>query len=66
MSARTWLQSLVETHGVDEFHTNPGEKAGGVMSAWKMSRLVAFATILRDDMNWAIVVKVMCQLPQVN
>lgn len=51
-----WLMELAKRSGADQLDTLSGEQPGGVRSAWKGRTLLGYFVVLRDAMNWTVLV----------
>lgn len=51
-----WRNALLQEHSADQLDTLSGEGAGGVRSAWKGRKLLGYFVVLRDAMNWTVLV----------
>jgi hypothetical protein len=49
-----WLTELGMRRGADSSDLHSCERNGGIRSAWKGGRLLAYFICLRDDLNWTI------------
>lgn len=52
----TWLNALAREHGANQLDTLSGEGSGGVRSAWKGRKLLGYFVVLRDALNWTVLV----------
>jgi hypothetical protein len=52
----TWLRKTAGPLGAERIDTLSGEGSGGVCSAWKGNELLAYFVVVRDLLNWSIVV----------
>jgi len=50
------LLELARQRGADQLNTPTGEHPGGVRSAWKGRTLLGYFFVLRDAMNWTVLV----------
>lgn len=49
-----WLVELGQRRGADKTDLHRCERNGGIRSAWKGNRLLAYFISVRDDMNWTV------------
>ena len=51
-----WLRKAAGLLGAERIDPLSGEGSGGVCSAWKGNELLAYFVVVRDMLNWSIVV----------
>ncbi|MBC8741847.1 hypothetical protein F6X40_35455 [Paraburkholderia sp. UCT31] len=55
-AGEAWLIPFAREHGADQIEMLAGATPGGVRSAWKGRRLLGYYVVLRDGLNWTVLV----------
>lgn len=53
-AGETWLVELGLRRGADSTDLHRCERNGGIRSAWKGNRMLAYFIVVRDQLNWTI------------
>lgn len=53
-AGETWLVELGLRRGADATDLHRCERNGGIRSAWKGNRMLAYFIVVRDQLNWSI------------
>lgn len=53
-AGETWLVELGLRRGADSTDLHRCERNGGIRSAWKGNRMLAYFVVVRDQLNWTI------------
>lgn len=51
-----WSKEVGVRYGAERIETTPGEGSGGISGAWKGNQLLAYFVVVRDILNWSVLV----------
>jgi hypothetical protein len=57
LEGNKWLNDFAIKNGADLIEMMNGQGSCGAMSAWKGRKLLGYYLILRDGLNWSVLIK---------